>query len=95
MKNKLRIIIFGFIFSFFIAVFIGDTIINPNIAYANNDTKIAEAKAFILNFVSHPNTVRFHENSIEVHDDVVTITITYTNGIGVTQDMTMNIKTHE
>lgn len=68
-------------------------VFNCSSAYAEDDTKIVHAKTFILNFISHPDTVKFHDHSISVNKDIVTITITYTNGIGVTQDMSMNINT--
>ena len=86
MMNKVLVIFFIVCLAIFTA---------NNYIYASNNAKIAQAKEFILNFVSHPNTVKFHDDSIVVNKDIVTIAITYTNGLGVTQNMTMNVKVED
>ena len=67
-------------------------IFRPTTVVANDNNKIVQAKGFILKLISHPDSVRFDDKSIVVSKEFVTITFSYTNGIGVTETVTMNIK---
>lgn len=68
-------------------------VINPIIVIAdNNEHKILQAKSYILEFVSHPETVIFHDQCTIVEKNMVTLKFTYTNGFGIIDTLTMNIK---
>lgn len=67
-------------------------VIRPHIVVANDNDKVLQAKNFILKFVSHPDSVKFDNKSIEINKDIVSIRFSYTNGIGVTETITMNVK---
>ena len=67
-------------------------LIRPNTVVANDNDRVIQAKKFILKFISHPDSVRFDDKSIVLSKEFVTITFSYTNGIGITETVTMNIK---
>lgn len=71
---------------------VDNLLIRPNTVVANDNNRIIQAKNFILKFISHPDSVRFDDKSIVVSKQFVTITFSYTNGIGVTETVTMNIR---
>jgi hypothetical protein len=71
---------------------VDNVLIRPNTVMANDNDKVLQAKNFILKFVSHPESVKFDDKSIEIRKDVVSIRFSYVNGIGVTETLTMNVK---
>lgn len=64
----------------------------PYIATASDNDKILQAKSYILQFVSYPETVIFHDKFTVINKNMVTIRFTYTNGFGVIDTLTMDIE---
>lgn len=72
--------------------FVGDIIVRPNVAMANDVDKILKAKEIVRNMVNYPDTLVFHEFSTKVNGNTVTLKFTCKNGFGVPETHTMDIK---
>ena len=72
--------------------FVGDIIVNPNIAVANDVDKILKAKEIVRNMVNYPDTLVFHEFYTKVSGNVVTLKFTAKNGFGVPETFVKDIK---
>ena len=72
--------------------FVGDIIVNPNVAVANDVDKILKAKEIVRKMVNYPDTLVFHEFSTKVNGNTVTLKFTCKNGFGVPETHTMDIK---
>lgn len=71
----------------------GAIFVDNNQTVNNTDLiRIDNTKQYILNMVSQPNTVVFHDESIILKQDSVVIKFTYKNGFGITDTITMDIK---
>ena len=72
--------------------FVGDIIVRPNMAMANDVDKILKAKEIVRNMVNYPDTLVFHEFSTKVSGNTVTLKFTCKNGFGVPETRTMDIR---
>lgn len=82
----------GIVLAMTIAGFVGDIIVRPNVAMANDVDKILKAKEIVRNMVNYPDTLVFHEFSTKVSGNTVTLKFTCKNGFGVPETHTMDIK---
>lgn len=72
--------------------FIGDIIIRPNVAVANDVDKILKAKDMVRAMVNYPDTLVFHDFSTKVSGNTVTLKFTCKNAFGVPETHVMDIK---
>ncbi len=72
--------------------FVGDIIVNPNIAVANDVDKILKAKEIVKAMVNYPDTLVFHDFSTKVNGNTVTLKFTCKNGFGVPETHVKDIK---
>lgn len=82
----------GLVLSMSMFGFVGDIIVNPNVAVANDVDKILKAKEIVRKMVNYPDTLVFHEFSTKVSGNTVTLKFTCKNGFGVPETHTMDIK---
>ena len=82
----------GMVLAMAVVGFIGDIIVRPNVAMANDVDKILKAKEIVRNMVNYPDTLVFHEFSTKVSGNTVTLKFTCKNGFGVPETHTMDIK---
>jgi hypothetical protein len=82
----------GVVLAMAIVGFVGDMIVRPNVAMANDVDKILKAKEIVRNMVNYPDTLVFHEFSTKVSGNTVTLKFTCKNGFGVPETHTMDIK---
>lgn len=72
--------------------FVGDIIVCPNIAMANDVDKILKAKEIVKAMVNYPDTLVFHEFYTKVSGNTVTLKFTCKNGFGVPETHVKDIK---
>jgi hypothetical protein len=72
--------------------FIGDIIVRPNIAVANDVDKILKAKDIVRSMVNYPDTLVFHDFYTKVSGNTVTLKFTAKNGFGVPETFIKDIK---
>ena len=82
----------GLVLSMSMFGFVGDIIVNPNVAMANDVDKILKAKEIVRKMVNYPDTLVFHEFSTKVNGNTVTLKFTCKNGFGVPETHTKDIK---
>lgn len=70
----------------------GAIFVKNNQTQNNTELRIDNAKNYILNMVSQPQTVVFHDESIFLNENSVVIKFTYKNGFGIIDTITMDIK---
>lgn len=73
---------------------VGDIIIHPSVAVANDISlidKILKAKNIVRSIVNYPDTLVFHDMYTKVKGNVVTLKFTCKNGYGVPETHTMDI----
>ena len=72
--------------------FIGDIMVRPNIAVANDVDKILKAKEIVRGMVNFPDTLVFHEFYTKVSGNTVTLKFTAKNAFGVPETFVKDIK---
>ena len=82
----------GLVLSMSMFGFVGDIIVNTNVAVANDVDKILKAKEIVRKMVNYPDTLVFHEFSTKVSGNTVTLKFTCKNGFGVPETHTKDIK---
>lgn len=82
----------GMVLAMAVVGFVGDIIVRPNVAMANDVDKILKAKEIVRNMVNYPDTLVFHEFSTKVSGNTVTLKFTCKNGFGVPETHTMDIR---
>jgi hypothetical protein len=88
MKNFIKCLVLAVVFS----GFVGDIIVQPNVAMADDIDKILKAKDIVRNMVNYPDTLVFHEFYTKVKGNTVTLKFTCKNGFGVPETHIMDIK---
>jgi hypothetical protein len=88
MKKFIRCFVLALIFS----GFIGDIIVHPNVAMADDIDKILKAKDIVRKMVNYPDTLVFHDLYTQVKRNIVTLKFTCKNGYGVPETHVMDIK---
>ena len=82
----------AFVFAMLTIGFVGDIIVRPNVAVANDVDKILKAKEKVRQIVNYPDTLVFHDFSTKVNGNTVTLKFTCKNGFGVSETHVMDIK---
>lgn len=82
----------AFVFAMLTIGFVGDIIVRPNVAVANDVDKILKAKEKVRQIVNYPDTLVFHDFSTKVNGNTVTLKFTCKNGFGVPETHIMDIK---
>lgn len=72
--------------------FVGDIILHPNVALADDIDKILKAKDIVRGMVNFPDTLVFHDLYTKVKGNTVTLKFTCKNAFGVPETHTMDIK---
>lgn len=72
--------------------FVGDIIVRPNVAVADDIDMILKAKEIVRNMVNYPDTLVFHNLYTQVKGNVVTLKFTCKNAFGVSETHTMDIR---
>jgi len=84
----LKCIVLAFCFS----GFVGDIVVSPNVAMADDIDKILKAKDIVRSMVNYPDTLVFHDLYTKVSGNTVTLKFTCKNAFGVPETHTMDIK---
>lgn len=80
------------IFSLSLFGFVGDIVVNPIVAVADDVDKILKAKEIVRKMVNYPDTLVFHEFYTKVSGNTVTLKFTAKNGFGVPETFVKDIK---
>lgn len=87
MNNFLRSIVLTMSFCF-----VGDVVINPTVAVADDIDKILKAKDIVRGMVNFPDTLVFHDLYTKVSGNTVTLKFTCKNAFGVPETHVKDIK---
>lgn len=72
--------------------FVGDVVINPTVAVADDIDKILKAKDIVRGMVNFPDTLVFHDLYTKVSGNTVTLKFTCKNAFGVPETHVKDIK---
>jgi len=82
----------GIVLSMSMFGFVGDIIVNPNVAVANDVDKILKAKEIVRKMVNYPDTLVFHEFYTKVSGNTVTLKFTCKNAFGTPETHVKDIR---
>lgn len=81
-----------FVLALSFAGFVGDIVVNPSVAVADDIDKILKAKDIVRTMVNFPDTLVFHDFYTKVKGNTVTLKFTCKNAFGTPETHVMDIK---